>query len=116
MAVSYEWSFPSMDVVYSETDPETGKPMKNVVTTVHWVYTASDGDCTANMYSTIGLPGPGQPFTAYENLTPSIVQGWVESALGDDKVTEMQLSLAGIIQAQKQPSGGSMTPPWEKSK
>lgn len=114
MAISYEWSFPSLDVTYNEIDPQTEEPVQNVVTTVHWVYTARDGDYTATMYSTVGLPGPGQPFTAYEDLTPNIVQGWVESAIGADQVAEMQKSLANSIEAQKTPQGGSMTPPWEK--
>lgn len=114
MAVAYEWSFPSLDVIYSEVDPQTEEPVQNVVTTVHWIYTAQDGDYTATMYSTVGLPGPGQPFTAYEDLTPDIVQGWVESAIGADQVAEMQKSLANSIEAQKTPQGGSMTPPWEK--
>lgn len=112
MAVTYEWSFPALDVIYNEVDPATGEPVQNVVTTVHWVYTARDGDYTATMYSTVGLPGPGQPFTAYEDLTPAIVQGWVEAALGADQVAEMQASLANNIEAQKQPKGGSMPPPW----
>lgn len=113
MAVTYEWSFPALDVIYNEVDPATGEPVQNVVTTVHWVYTARDGNYTATMYSTVGLPGPGQPFTAYEDLTPVIVQGWVEAAIGPDQMAEMQESLARNIEAQKHPKGGSMAPPWE---
>ena len=94
MAVTYEWSFPTLDVIYNEFDLAIEEPVQNVVTTVHWVYTARDGDYTATMYSTVGLPGPGQPFTAYEDLTPDIVQGWVETSLGADQVAEMQQSLA----------------------
>lgn len=108
MAIVYEWSFPSLDVVYSE------EPMQNVVTTVHWVYTARDGNYTATMYSTVSLPAPGHPFIAYDDLTPDIVQGWVETSLGTDQVAEMQQSLANSIEIQKQPKGGSMTPPWDK--
>lgn len=114
MPVTYEWSFPTLDVIYNEIDPETGEPVQNVVTTVHWVYTARDGIYTAKMYSTVGLPGPGQPFIAYDDLTPDIVQGWVETSLGADQVAEMQKSLANSIELQKQPKGGSMTPPWDK--
>jgi hypothetical protein len=113
MAVTYEWSFPTLDVIHNEVDPATEEPVQNVVTTVHWVYTARDGDYTATMYSTVGLSGPGQPFTAYEDLTPDIVQGWVESALGADQVAEMQQSLVNSIEIQKKPQGGSMTPPWQ---
>ncbi len=112
MAVSYEWSFPSLDVIHNQIDEQTGIAVQNVVTTVHWVYTARDGDYTATMYSTVGLPGPGQPFTAFEDLTPAIVQGWVETALGADQVAEMQSSLANSIEQQKQPKGGTVAPPW----
>jgi hypothetical protein len=112
MAVSYEWSFPSLDVIHNQIDEQTGLAVQNVVTTVHWVYTARDGDYTASMYSTVGLPGPGQPFTAFEDLTPAIVQGWVETALGADQVAEMQSSLANSIEHQKQPKGGTVAPPW----
>jgi hypothetical protein len=112
--ISFNWSFPSLDVVHNQVDEQTGLAVQNVVTTVHWIYTARDGDYTATMYSTVGLPGPGQPFTAYEDLTSDIVQGWVESTLGADQVAEMQKSLANSIEAQKTPQGGSMTPPWEK--
>ena len=113
MAVTYEWSFPSLDVIYNEIDPQTEEPVQNVVTTVHWVYTARDGDYTASMYSTVNLPPPGAPFIAYEDLTPSIVQGWVETALGADQVAEMQQSLANSIETQKQPQSGSLPPPWQ---
>lgn len=113
MAVVYEWSFPLLDVIYSEVDPATEEPVQNVVTTVHWVYTARDGGYTATMYSTVSLPPPGQPFIAYDDLTPGIVQGWVESALGAKHIVEMQESLASNIEAQKQPKGGSMVPPWQ---
>lgn len=112
--ISFNWSFPSLDVIHNHIDEQTGLEVQNVVTTVHWIYTARDGDYTATMYSTVGLPGPGQPFTAYEDLTPNIVQGWVESAIGADQVAEMQKSLANSIEAQKTPQGGSMIPPWEK--
>ena len=39
MAITYEWSFPNF-----ETDSE------NVVKTIHWRYTAVDGEHSASMY------------------------------------------------------------------
>jgi hypothetical protein len=112
VAVAYEWSFPSLDVIYNKIGSQIEEPVQNVVTTVHWIYTAQDGGYTASMYSTVGLLPPGKPFIAYEDLTPSIVQGWVETALGSDQVTEMQRSLANSIEVQKQPQSGSLPPPW----
>jgi hypothetical protein len=110
MAITYEWSFPSLDVIYNQVNPQTGESLQNVVTTVHWIYTGRDGDYTATMYSSVGLSEPGQPFTEYEDLTHSIVQGWVESTLGVKQVEEMQKSLSDSIEHQKKPTSGSMTP------
>ena len=106
MAINYTWSFPTLDVVYSEDG------LSNVVTNVHWIYTAVDGDYTASSYGTVGLPAPGQPFISYDDLTPAIVEGWVVEALGAEKVAEMTESLANNIDSQKNPTGGSLPPPW----
>jgi len=108
MAIEYTWTFPALDVTYDADG------LTNVVNTVHWVYTAKDGDYTATMYSTVGLAAPGQPFVDYSDLTPAIVEGWVVSALGEATVDEMKASLAGSIESQKAPKGGSVPPPWEK--
>jgi len=114
MAITYSWEFPTLDVIYNEDDPKTGEPVQDVVTTVHWIYTANDGEYTASTYSTVNLPAPGQPFVSYEDLTPAIVQGWVEEALGPDQLADIELTLANKIEEQKQPKGGSMTPPWQQ--
>lgn len=106
MAIEYKWEFPTLDVVYNKDG------FQNVVQTIHWIYTAIDGDYTAYLYGTVGLPSPGQPFISYSDLTGEIVQGWVKSVLGEDKVNEMSLSLAGNIASQKNPKSGSMSPPW----
>lgn len=108
MAISYAWSFPTLDVVYSEDG------FSNVVQTVHWIYTAKDGEYTASTYSTVSLPAPGQPFINYNNLTPAIVEGWVVNTLGQETVNAMKASLAANIQDQKTPKSGSLQPPWVK--
>lgn len=106
MAIVYTWCFPTLDVIYSEDG------FQNVVQTVHWTYTAVDGDYTASSYGTVGLPAPGQPFTAYDDLTPEIVQGWVVGVMGQEKVDAMNASLANNIASQKNPTGGALPPPW----
>lgn len=112
MAVTYAWSFPSLDVTYNEVDPVSGDPVQNVVTAVHWVYTATEGNFTASVYNVATLPPPGVPFVAYDDLTPEIVQGWVEGVLGPDQMAAMNASLADQIAAQENPTSGSMPPPW----
>ena len=113
MAIIYTWSFPTLDVIYNEVDPQTGDSVQNVVTTVHWIYTAVDENYTAYVYGTVGMKPPGQPFIAYADLTPEIVQGWVEDAMGAERVAELQTSLANQIDAQKNPAGGPLPPPWQ---
>lgn len=106
MAINYSWFFPTLDVTYNEDG------LSNVVNTVHWVYTAVDGQYTANVYNTVSLSDPGQPFIEYDDLTPSIVEGWVVSTLGDEQILAMQLALADNIALQKNPVQGSLPPPW----
>lgn len=109
MAISYAWTFPTLDVVYSEDG------FSNVVQRVHYVYTGTDGEYTATTYNVVSLDPPGQPFISYDDLTPQIVTGWVEGALGADQLEAMNLSLANQIEAQKNPTGGALAPPWTAS-
>lgn len=106
MAISYSWQFPSLKIVYSEDD------LQNVVSSVEWVLVASDGEYKASAYGSASLPTPGQPFVPFESITPEIVQGWVVSTLGAEYVSELEASLAGQIEQQKNPAGATVTPPW----
>lgn len=107
MAISYTWSFPTLDVKYSEDG------FQNVVTCVHWVYGAVDGDYSASVYGSLGLPAPGQPFVSFDDLTQQIVEGWVVEAMGQEQVDAMSASLAGNIENQKNPTGAALPPPWQ---
>lgn len=110
MAVTYSWSFPTLDVVFDEGT------MQNVVQTAHWIYTATDGMYTASNYGSIGLSPPNpSDFVPYEQLTPSIVEGWVQSAMGQEQIDAMNTSLSNNIAAQKNPTSGPLPPPWNQS-
>ena len=79
MAISYTW-----DVKTCDTYPtKSGK--SNVVHTVHWRLTATDD-------------------TNWSSLTNSDVQGWVETALGSDKVTSMKAGLDASIAEKVTPT------------
>lgn len=112
MSIEYVWSFPSLEVVYSSVDPATSQPVENAVSVVHWICTAKDAGYEAMSYSSVSLPPPGNPFVNYSDLTPSIVQGWTVAALGEEYVNSMQASLAENIDQQKNPTSGSVAPPW----
>lgn len=106
MAVTFAWTFPAMDVAPSEDG------LSNVVKVVHWRYVATDGAYMAQSYGTAEMPGAGQPFTDFADLTPEIVTGWVVASLGEAAVTEMQTSLSSQIERLKNPPVITMTPPW----
>lgn len=106
MAIEYIWSFPSLDVTYDN------EGLNNVVNTVHWRYGAKDGDHFTEVYGSVGLPAPGQPFVEFEDLTKEIVEGWVVEALGLEAIVEMKKNLANQIEILKQPKSGLVSPPW----
>jgi len=55
----------------------TQNNLTDVVFTVHWNCTAVDGNYTSYVYGSCGVPGPGDPFTPYEDLTLNQVLGWI---------------------------------------
>ena len=110
--VNYEWNVSTVD-----TYP-THEEKNDVVYNVHWRLTATDdvnneadgNQQTAGVYGSQGLDTSDlSSFTAFANLTASDVQGWVEAALGADKVTEMKASLDASIAAKITPTSVTKT-------
>ena len=112
MAISYAW-----DVSTCDTYPtKSGK--SNVVHNVHWRLTAtddtnkdSDGNPqTSKIYGTQSLDTSDlSSFINWSSLKTSDVQGWVETALGSDKVTAMKASLDAEIAAKVTPTSVTKT-------
>ena len=112
MAISYAW-----DVSTCDTYPtKSGK--SNVVHNVHWRLTAtddtnkdSDGNPqTSKIYGTQSLDTSDlSSFINWSSLKTSDVQGWVETALGSDKVTAMKASLDAQIAAKVTPTSVTKT-------
>jgi hypothetical protein len=88
--MEFNWNVVQMDRLTSD----------NFVVTVHYSVTATDGDYSANTYGTVGYTQESDNFIPFDNLTPEIVTGWVQTSLGKDTVEE---GLAAQIQAQKNP-------------
>ena len=95
MAINYTWDCKTVDVKNIEGNEDT-------VFNVHWKLTGTDdtnGDPkAASLYGLVALDiSDLSNFTAFADLTKSDVQGWVETALGENKITEMKDSLNLII-------------------
>ena len=112
MAISYTWNVSTVDT-YPTHNSES-----DVVYNVHWRLTATDdanNDAegypqTASVYGSQGLDTSDlSSFTAFADLTASDVQGWVETALGADKVTEMKASLDAQIAEKITPTSVTRT-------
>ena len=99
MAINYTWDVSTVDVKEIDGNADT-------VFNVHWRLTGTDdanNDADGNpqaatVYGTIGLDTEDlSDFIAFADLTVSDVQGWVEAAMGEDRVTEIKAGLDTTI-------------------
>ena len=96
MATTYEWSFPNF-----ETDAD------NKVKTIHWRYTAVDGDHSASMYgSCAGSEGMDFDAMTKESATACVLE------MSDTTEEDMQSNLSAQIESQKSPELTSKTKDW----
>ena len=96
MAITYEWSFPNF-----ECDSE------NVVKTIHWRYTAVDGEHSASMYGSCA----GSDTMNFDSITKdNCVSCVLENQ--DQTEEEMQSNLSAQIEEQKAPALTSKTKEW----
>ena len=112
MAISYEWDCKTCDTYPTKS----GK--SNVVYNVHWKLLATDGtnkdsdgnNWTASSYGTQAVSTDDlSSFINWSSLKASDVQGWVEAALGSDKVTEMKSNLDAVIAEKVTPTTETKT-------
>ena len=100
MAISYAWDVSTVDT-YPTKDSNS-----DVVYNVHWRLNAtddanndSDGNPqTAGAYGSQILDTDSiSSFVAFESLDAAKVQGWVEAAMGEDKVKQIKDNLEAQI-------------------
>ena len=96
MAITYEWSFPNF-----ETDAD------NKVKTIHWRYTAVDGDNSASMYGSCG----GSDGMDFDAMTKDTAIACVIS-MSDTTEDDMKANLDAQIASQKAPTLTSKTKEW----
>jgi hypothetical protein len=96
MAIEYTWSFPNF-----ETNSE------NVVKTIHWRYTAVDGEHSASMYgSCAGSDGMDFDAMTQEHCKSCVLENQEQTE------EEMQSNLSSQIEEQKNPALTSKTKEW----
>jgi len=96
MAIEYTWSFPNF-----ETNSE------NVVKTIHWRYTAVDGEYSASMYGSFsGSEGMNFDAMTKEHCINCVLENQEQTE------EEMQSNLSAQIEEQKAPALTSKTKEW----
>lgn len=107
MAIVYDWIFNSLTV-----KPAEGF-FTDVVVLVDWRRTATDEAFSAQCYGQVSL-GPPNPavYTPFADLTKAQVTQWVEQTIGAEHMAQMDQSLAGDIDRQRNPPVIPMLPPW----
>ena len=103
MAINYTWNVSTVDVKEIDGNADT-------VFNVHWRLNAEDDANTVkddfgndvpistSVYGTQSLDTSDlSDFIAFEDLTVSDVQGWVEAAMDEDRITEMKANLDATI-------------------
>jgi hypothetical protein len=111
MAISYEWDVNTVDV-----HPTEGGHT-DVIYNVHWRLNATDTEVdaegnpyTTSIYGTKNLDTSDlSGFIDFDSVTSAEVQGWVESAMGEEKVQSLKDGLDANIAGQINPTSETKT-------
>jgi hypothetical protein len=107
MAITNTWNVQQMDA-YPELEGNA-----NVVFTLHWTLSATDGTYSGSVYGTVGVSlEENATFTPYADLTKAQVIGWVKAALGEEQVVTYESNVAQQIANQIAPPVVTPTLPW----
>jgi len=116
--INYKWNFNPLTCYTHEAGYD------DVVATVHWQFSGLSGsaDITGPQYFSqiIGTqnftfsPDSGS-FTPFNELTFDQVRGWVETVMGEERITLMSASVAQNIQEQITPVIVNLPAPWLSS-
>ena len=105
--ITYTWTVVQMNA-YPKADGE-----QDVVFTVHWALSGTDGTYTGSTYGSTGVTVDGSaPFTPYADLTQDQVIGWVQDAMGAEQVASYEANIATQIQDQINPPVVTPPLPW----
>ena len=99
MSISYQWDVKTVDVYPSESGHN------NVIYLVHWRLNATDTEVdaegnpyVASVYGTQSLDTSDlSNFTNFDSVDATIVQGWVEGAMGEEAVQGLKDGLDAQI-------------------
>ena len=113
MAITYEWNCSTVDTYPSHTDlQDPANTESDVVYKVHWNLSGTD-DVNEIVNTVAGTQDVStddlSTFIAFENLTTTDVEGWVEDALEEDGVSALEAKIDARILEQITPTSVTKT-------
>jgi hypothetical protein len=111
MSISYQWNVNTVDVY------PTDEGHSNVIYLVHWRLNATDTEVdpegnpyTASVYGTQSLDTSDlSGFIDFDSVTAAEVQGWVETAMGEEEVQSLKDGLDAKIAGEINPTSVTKT-------
>tara|TARA_R100000995_G_scaffold81963_1_gene55289 strand:+ start:360 stop:674 length:315 start_codon:yes stop_codon:yes gene_type:complete len=100
-----EWNCKTIDVYTHEHNGHEG-----VIYNVHWRVSKGEGDLSTSSYGTQSLnTAELENFTPLADVTEAMVQGWVEAAMGEDAVADLESNLDSQIEQLENPTTETIT-------
>ena len=100
-----EWNCKTIDVYTHEHNGHEG-----VIWNVHWRVSKGEGDLSVSSYGTQSLNTEElENFTPLADVTEAMVQGWVEAAMGEDAVADLESNLDSQIEQLENPTTETIT-------
>lgn len=94
--MTYTWDFTEVEVYPTMT--KDGVEYSDVLHTIHWTYTASEGDDSQTHIDEIKLDLSDMTgFVPYSDLTRETVISWIAPNIPAEDITLMQTALAKCI-------------------
>jgi hypothetical protein len=104
---TYTWVIPELEC-YPQKDG-----FSDVVFMIHWKRELTDDVHTVDVYGTQAVAlDPEAPFTPFDQITKAQVEGWLEGAMGAEKIAEINDILDEQIQHRKNPPIVRPALPW----
>jgi len=106
--ITFSWEFPRF-----AAHPDLNG-MQNVIYNIEYILSATDGEGHGSQYfSSVGIGEPDpETFKRFNLITQSVVEEWVEAALGEEQLIDLKTNLVNQIEQQKQPGTVALNRPW----
>lgn len=107
MTIQYIWSITRIEA-YPTVEDKT-----NVICTVEWKLTGTNGEYNKQIFGTISIPvGDLEIFTPHDELTEEQVLGWVHNVMGPDQIAQLEAGVLAQLEEMISPPIVTLPLPW----